>query len=134
MTIDQVPYTNAELQKKIEKVIAPFQAVVDIAADFDNAVVTRAQEFPSARLFTNGFYTALAASLGADNANLAEYGGRPRKARTVRTSEQKAASAAKARATRAARHTMGKKQKAAIHGADPAPAAPATPPDPAKPA
>jgi hypothetical protein len=120
ITVDQVSYTNAELQKKIEAVLAPYQAVVDAKQQYDNAVQTRSAVEPDARAFTGDLYAALGVVLGADNANLSDYGGKPRKARAKLTSEQKALAAEKARATRKARHTMGKKQKAAIHGTVPA--------------
>lgn len=125
MTVDRVAYTNAEMQAKLGAVLAPFQAVVEAGQVYDNAVLARTAAMPRARDFTTVFYLALSAQLGADNAELATYGGRPRKVPPALTSEQKLAAVLKAKATRAARHTMGKRQKAAIHGTVP----PAGPPE-----
>ena len=132
VTLLKVSYTPAELQQKLQSLLAPFQAAVDTHSAWMTALADRNDAVLPTQAFMSAFYVALPQYLGPNNADQSKFGKKPPKARAPLTAEQKAAATTKRNATRAARHIMGPKQRKAIKApvstAAPAPATPATTP------
>ena len=127
LTIGGTSYTTAAVVAVLQARIAAANAVIPARASWQGTVQADRDERTKTKTFVSGLRQALLVAFAGSIETLADFGLKPRKARTPRTPEQKAAATAKAKATRAARHTMGSKQKAKVKGTV-APTAPATSP------
>jgi hypothetical protein len=96
--------------------IAAAKAVEPARATWLTTVKANANERASTKTLVSNAKQALQLMFAGSIDTLAEFGLKPRKARTAPTPEQKVAAAAKAKATRAARHTMGTTQKKSVKG------------------
>jgi hypothetical protein len=108
---------------KASDVITALQARIAAAnttestrATWQAAVKANTDERASTKTLVSSARQAVQMMFAGSIETLAEFGLKPRKARTAPTPEQKVVAAAKAKATRAARHTMGTKQKASVKG------------------
>jgi type I site-specific restriction endonuclease len=108
---------------KTSDIVAALQARIAAAntaqstrATWQAAVQANANERASTKTLVSAVRQALQVMFTGSIDTLADFGLKPRKARTAPTPEQKVAAAAKAKATRAARHTMGTKQKKSVKG------------------
>jgi hypothetical protein len=109
-------YTPAQVETSLQTLV-DLRAAVDGAKAVAKAkIVAEAAQAPSLRSQMAAYVTYVKATFGNSPDVLADFGLKPRKARTPLTIEQLAAAAAKREATRAARHTMGTKQKKAVKG------------------
>jgi hypothetical protein len=105
------------------QVTTQLQAIVNTRADVDAAkaqVEAKLAAFdaqaPAQRVFLDAFVSFVKAAFGNAPDVLADFGLKPKKARTPLTVEAKAAAAAKRAATRAKRNVLGKVQRKAVKG------------------
>jgi hypothetical protein len=120
-TVSSLAFGNASFTPA--QVEASLQTLIDLRTAVDDArtvakakIVAEAAQAPSLRSQMAALVMFVKATFGNSPDVLADFGLKPRKARTPLTIGQKATAAAKRAATRAARHTMGTNQKKAVKG------------------
>jgi hypothetical protein len=116
LTFGSGTFTPAQIE-------AFLQTLIDLRTAVDNAksatkakIVAEAAQAPSLRSQMAAYVAYVKAMFGNSPDVLANFGLKPKKARTPLTIDQLAAAAAKRAATRAARHTMGSKEKLKVKG------------------
>jgi hypothetical protein len=109
-------FTPAQVEAFLQTLIDLRTAVQGAQAVAKAKVVAEAAQAPSLRSQMAAYVAFVKATFGASPDALADFGLKPKKARTPLTIDQMAAAAAKRAATRAARHTMGSKQKKDVKG------------------
>ena len=115
-TLGNAAYTTASLVQAF-KALADALTVVDAAhASARDAVTALREAETKVAPLLRDYRNFLRATFSTANAELADFGLAPPKARTPLSSEKRVAAAAKTRATRAARGTTSKKQKLAVKG------------------
>jgi hypothetical protein len=115
--VASVSYTPSQATTQLQA-IATLRNDVDAAkASLKARLAAEKADLPALRIFLDAYVAFVKAAFSASPDVLADFGLRPKKARTPLTVEEKAAAAAKRKATRAARHTMGTKQKKGVKGA-----------------
>jgi hypothetical protein len=111
LTFGNSTVTPAQIEASLQTLIDLRSAVDDAKAVAKAKIAAEAAQAPSLRSQMVAFVTFVKATFGDSPDVLADFGLKPKKARTPLTISQLAAAAAKRAATRAARHTMGTKQK-----------------------
>jgi hypothetical protein len=109
-------YTPAQVEAFLQTLIDLRAAVDDAKSATKAKIVAEAAQAPPLRSQMAAFVAYVKATFGNSPDALADFGLKPRKARTPLTIDQLAAAAAKRAATRAARHTMGPKAKQKVKG------------------
>jgi hypothetical protein len=109
-------FTPAQVEASLQTLINLRTAVDEAQAVAKAKIVAEAAQAPSLRSQMAALVAFVKATFGASPDALADFGLKPRKARTPLTIDQMAQAAAKREATRTARHTMGSKQKKAVKG------------------
>jgi hypothetical protein len=116
LTFGNGSFTPAQVEASLQTLIDLRTAVQQAQSVAKAKIVAEAAQAPSLRSQMAAFVTYVKATFGSSPDALADFGLKPRKARTPLTIDQLATAAAKRAATRAARHTMGTKQKKAVKG------------------
>jgi hypothetical protein len=125
-------FTPAQITTSLQTLVDLRSAVDEAKAATKAKVVAEATQAPSLRTEMDAYVSYVKVTFGNAPDVLADFGLKPKKAKTPLTSSEKAAAAAKRAATRAARHTMGTQQKKKVKGTinviATSPEAPASPP------
>jgi hypothetical protein len=108
--------TPVQVETSLQTLIDLRTAVDDARAATKAKIVAEAAQAVPLRNLMAALVAFVKATYGNTPDVLADFGLKPKKARTPLTIQQKAAAAAKRTATRAARHTMGKNQKKVVKG------------------
>jgi hypothetical protein len=116
LTIGNGTFTPAQIEASLQTLIDLRTAVDDAKTVAKAKIVAEAAQAPSLRSQMAAFVAYVKATFGNSPDVLADFGLKPKKARTPLTVDQQAAAAKKRAATRAARHTMGSKQKKEVKG------------------
>src|SRR5580692_5027313 len=116
LVIGGVTLTPAQVEASLQTIIDLLSGVSAAKAATQAKLVAWKAQAPSLRSQMAAFVAYVRASYGNSPDVLADFGLKPRKAKTPLTTVQRAAAAAKRAATRAARHTMGKVQKKSVKG------------------
>ncbi len=116
LTFGSATFTPAQTEAFLQTLIDLRTAVDDAKSATKAKIVAEAAQAPSLRSQMAALVAYVKATFGNSPDVLADFGLKPKKARTPLTIDQLAAAAAKRAATRAARHTMGTKQKQAVKG------------------
>jgi hypothetical protein len=124
-------FTPVQVEAFLQTLIDLRTAVDEAKAQTKAKIVDEAAQAPSLRSQMAAYVAFVKAAFGNSPDALADFGLRPRKARTPLTIGQQAEAAAKRAATRAARHTMGSKQKQKVKGTITTIVTPPTAPAPA---
>jgi hypothetical protein len=111
LTFGNGTFTPAQVEALLQKLIDLRTAVDDAKSATKAKIVAEAAQAAPLRSQMAAFVAYVKATFGNSPDVLADFGLKPRKARTPLTIDQLAAAAAKRAATRAARHTMGSKQR-----------------------
>jgi hypothetical protein len=109
-------YTPAQITASLQTLVDLRSAVDDAKTTAKARIAEESAQAPPLRRQMSALSAFVRATFSESPDVLADFGLKPRKARTPMTIEQKAGAAAKRAATRAARHTMGKRQKAEVKG------------------
>ena len=109
-------FTPAQVEASIQTLIDLRTAVEDAKAATQAKLAAESAQAAPLRSQMTALVAFVKATYGNAPDVLADFGLRPRKARTPLTIEQMAAAAARSAATRRVRHTMGSKQRAAVKG------------------
>jgi hypothetical protein len=109
-------FTPAQVEASLQAIVDLRTAVDKAKADTKAKVEAEKAQTPSLRSQMAAFVTFVRATFGNAPDILADFGLKPKKARTPPTTETKAAALAKTKATRTARHTMGSKAKKKVKG------------------
>jgi hypothetical protein len=109
--------TPAQATTQLQAIVQSFADVDAARASLEAKLAAVHAAAPTRRVFLDAFVACVRAAFGTSPDVLADFGLKPKKARTPLTVEQKASAAAKRKATRAARHTMGSQQKKTVKGA-----------------
>jgi hypothetical protein len=116
LTFGSGTFTPAQIEAFLQT-LADLRTAVDDAKAATKAKLAQEQaEGAPLRSQMAAYVAFVKASFSKSPDVLADFGLKPKKAKTPLTIEQKAAAAAKRKATRAARHTMGAKQKKQVKG------------------
>ena len=103
-------HTPAEVETALQAVVDLRAGVETARATFDSKVATEEAQMETIRPLMRAFVAFVRVTFANSPDVLADFGLKPKKARTPQTITEKAAASARAKATRAARHTMGAKQ------------------------
>jgi hypothetical protein len=106
-------FTPAQITSKLQSIVTLRSDVDDAKAATTAKLAAEASQLPALHGFVTAYESYLRGVYGSQPDVLAQFGLKPKKARTPATVEAKAAAVAKRTATRAARHTMGSVQKKA---------------------
>jgi hypothetical protein len=131
LTFGNSTLTPAQTEAFLQTIIDLRSAVDDAKAATKAKIVAEAAQAPSLRSQMAAYVAYVKATFGNSPDALAEFGLKPKKARTPLTIDQLADAAAKRAATRAARHTMGPKKKQSVKGTVTTIVTPPTAPTPA---
>ena len=116
LMVGNTSVTPAQIEASLQRLIDLRAAVDDAKTASKSAIAVEDTVAPPLRSQMAAYVAYVKASFGETPNVLADFGLKPKKARTPQTVEQKAAAVAKRAATRAARHTMGSKQKKDVKG------------------
>jgi hypothetical protein len=114
-----VPVPSTSVVSMLKARIAARAAVASAKASYQAVVKASRDENAQSQPVVSNVREAIKLMFAGQIDVLADFGLKPRKARTPLSPEEKAASVAKGKATRKARHTMGPKAKARITGENP---------------
>jgi hypothetical protein len=115
-TLGNATYTTASLVQAFEVLSDALTVLAAAHATTRDAVTAVREAETKVAPLLRDYQHFLRATFSTANAQLADFGLAPPKARSPLSSEKRVAAAAKMRATRAARGTTSKKQKLAIKG------------------
>ncbi len=116
LTFGNGTFTVAQVETSLQTLIDLRIAVDDAKAATKAKIVAEGAQAGPLRSQMAALVVFVKATYGNAPDVLADFGLKPKKARTPLTISQKATAAAKRKATRAARHTMGKNQKKEVKG------------------
>jgi hypothetical protein len=109
-------YTPAQVEASLQTFIDLRSGVDAAKAETKTKLAAEAAQSSTLRTFMSAFESFVRSAFSNSPDVLADFGLKPRKARTQLTVEQKAAADAKRKATREARNVMGSKQRLAVKG------------------
>jgi hypothetical protein len=115
-TLGNATYTTASLVQAFQALADGLTALAAAHASIRDAVTALREAETKVAPLLRDYQHFLRATFSTANAQLADFGLAPPKARSPLSSEKRVAAAAKMRATRIARGTTSKKQKLAIKG------------------
>ena len=115
-TLGNATYTTASLVQAFQALADALTVLAAAHASTRDAVTALREAETKVTPLVRDYRNFLRATFSTANAQLADFGLAPPKARTPLSSEKRVAAAAKMRATRAARGTTSKKQKLAVKG------------------
>ena len=116
LTFGNGTFTPAQVEAFLQTLIDLRTAVDDAKSGTKAKIVAEAAQGPSLRSQMAALVAFVKATFGDSPDALADFGLKPKKARTPLTIDQLAEAAARRAATRAARHTMGPKEKQKVKG------------------
>jgi hypothetical protein len=109
-------YTPAQVEAFLQTIVDLRTAVDKAKADTKAKIEAEKAQTPSLRGRMAAYVTYVRATFGNAADILADFGLKPKKARTPPTTEKRAEAIAKTKATRTVRHTMGPKAKKKVKG------------------